>query len=511
MSFSTSAVTFPVSANCAAPVCGVVGCVVVDVAPLGEVDAELTIERTGTDDRAGRKLGGSGVVELIAGRHTVAPVGDLACHARVRDRRVGGLVRIDDSSNDPRSDPVAVCRQRRPAVHDANHPRSSGTRNRNWLVTIDGQGDDPRIDHPTALEDGPQDRAGKGRQEVLVEHEVAQRVGDESTLVPLEALQHVRMMTNHQVGAGIDGCVCCSDRELTGDIGELEAAVNLDDHQVGSVGPQILDRALDRRDPERRGAAVTAPGHPVLQLGIHVRRSTPRAHRTDQRRAMTRARRKRSTPPPDGAAPLARTAGSPAVPNPHVRSSYCHESFAGRSAGLSSSAPGRLSLTKSPLTVVAETTPTLVSPTLIIRPASACSVVVPAPVHANSCSIERGDRRNDARTLPVVGVIVAQRDEVDAHFVERAEDHRGRLQEEPFGGICIRRRELTDHGLEVDSRHVCGRHDRGDVAHHRAGARRRWSRSVCRCARRGPDTGGPSSRHRRIETTDVRHRSDRPG
>ena len=52
-------------------------------------------------------------------------------------------------------------------------------------------------------------------------------------------------------------------------------------------------------------------------------------------------------------------------------------------AGCGSVSVGRLSLTKSPLTVVPDTTPTFMPATEIISPACACAADVPAPTWAN--------------------------------------------------------------------------------------------------------------------------------
>ena len=80
-------------------------------------------------------------------------------------------------------------------------------------------------------------------------------------LVPLESLQHVRVVADDEIRAGIDGRVSGPGRELAGDVGELEPAVDLDDHEVGAIGAQLLDRA-SRSQRIWNGAAPPWPRLP---------------------------------------------------------------------------------------------------------------------------------------------------------------------------------------------------------------------------------------------------------
>ena len=87
-----------------------------------------------------------------------------------------------------------------------------------------------------ALEDRPQDHARKRRQEVLIEHEVAERVGNRHAEVRLD-FPAARAGANREPPrwAPASTAACASSTgELTGDVGELEAAVDLDDHEIGA-------------------------------------------------------------------------------------------------------------------------------------------------------------------------------------------------------------------------------------------------------------------------------------
>ena len=96
----------------------------------------------------------------------------------------------------------------------------------------------------------------------MVEDQVAKTVGDETFLVDLEALQHVRVVADHQVGAGVDGGV--GDRRLQARVGivlVLDAPVVADDHVVDLLG-ELADGALHARHVEARGRyAGAGRGH----------------------------------------------------------------------------------------------------------------------------------------------------------------------------------------------------------------------------------------------------------
>ena len=68
--------------------------------------------------------------------------------------------------------------------------------------------------------------------------------------------------------------------------------------------------------------------------------------------------------------------------------------------------------------------------------------------------IERVERRTHPRVLPVVGMIVAEHDQIDTHLVECLRHDRRRLNEKNLARICVFDRQVPDHGFEVDNRQV---------------------------------------------------------
>ena len=80
--------------------------------------------------------------------------------------------------------------------------------------------------------------------------------------------------------------------------------------------------------------------------------------------------------------------------------------------------------------------------------------------------VQRGERRRDPRVLPVEGMVVPQRDEVDTELVEHVGDGGWRLEEEALARIRLLVGEFTDDGLEVDDRRIGDRRD-GDGGHRR--------------------------------------------
>ncbi len=88
--------------------------------------------------------------------------------------------------------------------------------------------------------------------------------------MPLEALQHVWVVSDDDVGAGVDAASCHVLQPSGPGLGELEAAVELHDDKVRAAVPQPGDVGLDGVGPEPRRPAVPSPRHPVLELGEDV-------------------------------------------------------------------------------------------------------------------------------------------------------------------------------------------------------------------------------------------------
>ena len=245
--------------------------------------------------------------------------------------------------------------------------------------------------------------------------------------IPLDTLQHVGVVGDHHVGAGVDGGLRDPAQERALDLGELEAAVELGDDDVGAFVAQPLD--LGGHGACRVGgcAAVAPPGDPVLQLGI-CRRGRDRRPQlglpvVGERRCQTLELGPRVAGSPRGR-------GQSSRPRPRRRTTttrgwYCQTSAGGRSAGIGSSAVGSWSLTKSPLTVVIETTP-IGSPGRVDEHPALRLVRREARTHGwHPGRFERFERRRDARVLPVEGMVVAERDEVDTELVEQVGDAGG--------------------------------------------------------------------------------------
>ena len=57
---------------------------------------------------------------------------------------------------------------------------------------------------PVGMQSHPQDEGLPGRPGAVVEHEVAQAVGDQLVVVHLEALDHVGMVAEDKVGSRVD-------------------------------------------------------------------------------------------------------------------------------------------------------------------------------------------------------------------------------------------------------------------------------------------------------------------
>ena len=106
------------------------------------------------------------------------------------------------------------------------------TAHRDGPVAIENQRIDPGLEQPVALVDPADEHRREGREEVLVEDEVAKAVDHELAAVPLESLDDVRVVTDDDVGARVDALMCRLAEELRGRLGELEATVNLDDDEI---------------------------------------------------------------------------------------------------------------------------------------------------------------------------------------------------------------------------------------------------------------------------------------
>ena len=83
--------------------------------------------------------------------------------------------------------------------------------------------------------------------EVLVEDEVAQTVGNELALIELKSLNNVRMVPDHQIGSGVNRGARCFFEEFGTNVGELVAAVKLNNDDVGACAPGRNDCVGDRR------------------------------------------------------------------------------------------------------------------------------------------------------------------------------------------------------------------------------------------------------------------------
>src|SRR5262249_4971768 len=111
----------------------------------------------------------------------------------------------------------------------------------------------------------PQDGARERREKVLIEDEIAEAERDELALVPLEALDHVRVVADDEIGARVDRRVCNRANVGTGGLLELEPRVELDDHEIAR-GFQLPNRARGCVSAPRIRAAVPAPRDPILHL-----------------------------------------------------------------------------------------------------------------------------------------------------------------------------------------------------------------------------------------------------
>ena len=126
-----------------------------------------------------------------------------------------------------------------------------------------------------------QHRADRGvgvQAERVVAAEVAEAVGDQVAVVPLEAAQHVRAGAHHQVGAGVDDAVGEGDR-VTAVLAEEVLLARHDVPVAVTLAAQVLhhdddlgvllglpDQRLGGRDVER--VRVIRPGREAEQRDL---------------------------------------------------------------------------------------------------------------------------------------------------------------------------------------------------------------------------------------------------
>ena len=113
--------------------------------------------------------------------------------------------------------------------------------------------DDPGHRRPRRAQGHAQDEGLAGRPAVVVEHEVAEAVGDQLVVVDLQPLDDVGMVAEDEVGARVDGLVCQGPLVGGGLRRVLGAPVEAHDDVVGLL--------LGRRDGRQDLAAVADGGH----------------------------------------------------------------------------------------------------------------------------------------------------------------------------------------------------------------------------------------------------------
>ena len=283
--------------------------------------------------------------------------------------------------------------------------------------------------------------------------------------VPLDALQDVRVVGDHHVGAGVDRGLRDPAQERALDLGELEAAVELGDDDVGARVAQPLDLGGHGTRRVGRGAAVATPRDPVLQLGIRRRGRDRRpqlglpvvGERRRQAlelgpRVAGPARRRRQV----AVLALRTVRDDPRLVLPRLRR---------RQVGRDRVVGGR-ELVVDEVTVdrrhrhdTDRQSPAASTST----PRCDSSVVSADPTDGIPASSSACERRHHPCVLPVEGVVVAERDEVDAELVEHVGDDRRRLEEEALARIGELGGELADDGLEVDDRRIRGRRHRTEI------------------------------------------------
>ncbi len=165
----------------------------------------------------------------------------------------------EDAADLERFDPLALGRCGRPGVDEPNDAFGGFAGDRDGAVVVDHHRQEAGLDEVAAGHHHAQDRGRERGEEVLVEHQVAEAVGDQVAAVPLDTLQHVGVVGDHHVGAGVDGGLRDPAQERALDLGELEAAVELGDDDVGAFVAQPLDLGRPSRVPStglrRRGPA----------------------------------------------------------------------------------------------------------------------------------------------------------------------------------------------------------------------------------------------------------------
>ena len=160
----------------------------------------------------------------------------------------------------------ARCIRRGPLCDHAQDPTSGVTARRLRPVLIENHRVELGLQQLVRFEYRPQDDARERGKEILIEDEVAQAVRDQRVVVPLGPLEHVGMVANDEVGAGIHGSPGRPGEELRCDLGELESPVDLDDDEVGPLVAKRRNVLGDTARPEERSTPVAATGHPVLQF-----------------------------------------------------------------------------------------------------------------------------------------------------------------------------------------------------------------------------------------------------
>ena len=186
-----------------------------------------------------RDLAGPSASETAGGRHAANQHPRVVLEPHAGGHGVGAQV----GREHPDAAVVTAVRGRAGRAHlgdGAQGPGGDRVGGRGRLVARHLDRHEARLEQRVAVPHRAQERRGEGGQEVLIEDEVAQAVDDEVAAVPLGALQHVGVVTDHDAGAGVDGGLGDAAHVVGRRALELVAGVQLHHHQVGAGG-EILD------------------------------------------------------------------------------------------------------------------------------------------------------------------------------------------------------------------------------------------------------------------------------
>ena len=109
-------------------------------------------------------------------------------------------------------------------------------RDRRGNVGIELDRKEARLDELVPLPHRSQETRSRTSRRSPDRNEIAETVRDELALVPLQSLQRVRVVADHDVRAGIDGGACLLVLILGREVGVLRALVELNDEKV-RLGP----------------------------------------------------------------------------------------------------------------------------------------------------------------------------------------------------------------------------------------------------------------------------------